>query len=100
MTIQCNFDDRVESCTWTHNEPMNENNQARWDSIGFSIGLLCHGRRHIDENSFDSVSFRLTASTYLARGTSNCQASLAMMIQGSSSSNPGLCAASLFRTLR
>ena len=38
VTIQCNFDDAVESCTWTHNEPMNENNQARCDSIfGFPL---------------------------------------------------------------
>ncbi len=25
VTLECTFDARVESCTWTHNEPMNEN---------------------------------------------------------------------------
>ena len=24
VTLECSFDSRVESCTWTHNEPMNE----------------------------------------------------------------------------
>ena len=24
VTLECTFDSYVESCTWTHNEPMNE----------------------------------------------------------------------------
>jgi hypothetical protein len=32
VTLQCNFDDDVESCVWVHNEPMNENkNQDTFD---------------------------------------------------------------------
>jgi len=45
VTIQCNFDDRVESCTWTHNEPMNENNQAD------SFDISCTGNEQLSGQS-------------------------------------------------
>ena len=45
VTIQCNFDDNVESCTWTHNEPMNENNQAD------SFDISCTGNEQLSGQS-------------------------------------------------
>ncbi len=49
VTLQCTFDDEIESCTWVHNEPMNENRNAQ-----DMFDLKCTGSQGQSGDSCDS----------------------------------------------
>ena len=60
MTLQCNFDTDVDSCSWTHNEPMNEDNQ---DNNGFDIS--CTGVDQLSGQTCDDdtrITFQQSGS--------------------------------------